>query len=223
MKKPKVIKTDLEKIIDAFLKEKLTYYCETETLGKNVETGNCYGYYTEISGVNITSFNLNDFINNISKTKDKILKYCVDRILRNSNLNKDSLETRVFGGYYGDEYEISLNNEISNKIVKNLESLKNKNDFDMIKEVLLLEYGYLLESINNKTSCNIEKINIKDVILNDYYVKKVNDLECYGEDYKLERGIYIKEGSKFRIIDGYHRFMAAKKLNYNTINAIVLS
>lgn len=223
MKKPKIIKTDLEKIIDAFVNEKLTYYCETETLGKNVEAGNYYGYYTEISGVNITSFNLNDFINKISETTDKILKYCVDRILRNSNLNKDSLETRVFGGYYGDEFEISLNDEISNKIIKNLESLKNKNDFEMIKEVLLLEYGYLLESINNKTLCNIEEINIKDVILNDYYVKKVNDLECYGEDYKLERGIYIKEGSKFRIIDGYHRFMAAKKLNYNTINAIVLS
>lgn len=49
MKNQEVIKTDLEKIIDAFVNEKLTYYCETETLGKNVEAGNYYGYYTEIS------------------------------------------------------------------------------------------------------------------------------------------------------------------------------
>lgn len=141
--------------------------------------------------------------------------YCIDRILRTHYLyDEDSWEVKWSNSYYGDEVDsIKIKQSIVSKIEKDinnllcLTSLKDKIEFILIKE-----YGKLLDKILEK-SYKIIEVNKKDIVFGQELYKETLDPTHYysDENYDLIRGICLQDGSKWRVIDGYHRLSSTEK------------
>ena len=117
-----------------------------------------------------------------------------------------------------------------------LEKSSNMSDYEKVMYILNKEYGYVLTSLQNKHNAEIISINISDIVqLNEeYYVKvnnhnKVNDLykELYSNDDKMDFQkfpvcVLLKEGDKYRVIDGYHRLFVARTSDYGEIIKVIV-
>ena len=142
--------------------------------------------------------------------------YTIDRILRSYKIwENDNWNIEVEGGYYGQEAgDVTIKETIADKIdeelwtVFSLPSLKEK-----IEYLLKVEYGKVLPELSN---CSYESIVIDkdDVIFGvDKHLNKVmkKDLDFYSDkNYNGIRGIVVKSGDKWRIVDGYHRIFTTK-------------
>lgn len=142
--------------------------------------------------------------------------YTIDRILRSYKIwENDNWNIEVDGGYYGQEAgNVTIKETIADKIdeelwtVFSLPSLKEK-----IEYLLNVEYGKVLPELSN---CNYESIVIDkdDVIFGvEKHLNKVmkKDLDFYSDkNYSGIRGIVVKSGDKWRIVDGYHRIFTTK-------------
>jgi hypothetical protein len=142
--------------------------------------------------------------------------YTIDRILRSYKIwENDNWNIEVDGGYYGQEAgNVTIKETIADKIdeelwtVFSLPSLKEK-----IEYLLNVEYGKVLPELSN---CNYESIVIDkdDVIFGvEKHLNKVmkKDLDFYSDkNYSGLRGIVVKSGDKWRIVDGYHRIFTTK-------------
>jgi len=97
---------------------------------------------------------------------------------------------------------------------------------DIINELLLLEYGYLLNHTTS-TQWSVIQIPLEAIQYNDYYAKNhLNKevVEAYTQTPTLISAIVYKmkntskqQPKKFQLIDGYHRVMAAKLRNQEYI------
>ena len=142
--------------------------------------------------------------------------YTIDRILRSYKIwENENWNIEVEGGYYGQEAgNVTIKESIADKIdeelwtVFSLPSLKEK-----IEYLLNVEYGKVLPELSN---CNYESIVIdKDNIVFgvEKHLNKVmkKDLDFYADkNYNGIRGIVVKSGDKWRIVDGYHRIFTTK-------------
>lgn len=142
--------------------------------------------------------------------------YTIDRILRSYKIwENDNWNIEVDGGYYGQEAgNVTIKESIADKIdeelwtVFSLPSLKEK-----IEYLLNVEYGKVLPELSN---CSYESIVIDkdDVIFGvEKHLNKVmkKDLDFYSDkNYSGIRGIVVKSGDKWRIVDGYHRIFTTK-------------
>ena len=142
--------------------------------------------------------------------------YTIDRILRSYKIwENENWDIEVEGGYYGQEAgNVTIKETIADKIdeelwtVFSLPSLKEK-----IEYLLNVEYGKVLPELSN---CNYESIVIDkdDVIFGvEKHLNKVmkKDLDFYSDkNYSGLRGIVVKSGDKWRIVDGYHRIFTTK-------------
>ena len=142
--------------------------------------------------------------------------YTIDRILRSYKIwENDNWNIEVDGGYYGQEAgNVTIKESIADKIdeelwtVFSLPSLKEK-----IEYLLNVEYGKILPELSN---CNYESIVIDkdDVVFGvEKHLNKVmkKDLDFYSDkNYSGIRGIVVKSGDKWRIVDGYHRIFTTK-------------
>ena len=142
--------------------------------------------------------------------------YTIDRILRSYKIwENENWNIEVEGGYYGQEVnDVRIKESIADKIeeelliVFSLPSLKEK-----IEYLLKVEYGKILPELSN---CNYESIVIDkdDVIFGvEKHLNKVmkKDLDFYADkNYNGIRGIVVKSGDKWRIVDGYHRIFTTK-------------
>jgi hypothetical protein len=142
--------------------------------------------------------------------------YTIDRILRSYKIwENDNWNIEVDGGYYGQEAgNVTIKESIADKIdeelwtVFSLPSLKEK-----IEYLLNVEYGKVLPELSN---CNYESIVIDkdDVVFGvEKHLNKVmkKDLDFYSDkNYSGIRGIVVKSGEKWRIVDGYHRIFTTK-------------
>lgn len=139
---------------------------------------------------------------------DDFLDYCVDRILTIYQVyDEDSWSLLTGRGYYGEEVngvELSSFSEI----VKDIKNLIKLSPNKRIEFVLEKEYGHLLDSIKDKNWIESE-INVSDVIFNQGYFKKLKP-ESYYQNIELPLGVYLKQGEKYRLIDGFHRFISNK-------------
>ena len=86
--------------------------------------------------------------------------------------------------------------------------------------ILEKEYGYLLpDTINNKWE--IKDINPKSVSYNTSYYRKLPQVK-YPNEPDVPLGVYLQDGKdKFRLIDGYHRFISNqnnKSIKYSLKN-----
>lgn len=157
---------------------------------------------------------------------DEIDKYCCERILNLSGLdNVNSYDISKFNGYYGEEIDnvfFKGEKELSDNI-QNL--LKLKTDYEKIKFVLEFEYGFLLDKLGGKNVA-IREVVFKDLyISNNSYMGKLNrnKVKQYKQHYKdYPIGIYEDVGSKYKLIDGYHRYMATKQDNIKKCKIIYL-
>lgn len=142
--------------------------------------------------------------------------YTIDRILRSYKIwENDNWNIEVDGGYYGQEAgNVTIKESIADKIdeelwtVFSLPSLKEK-----IEYLLNVEYGKVLPELSN---CAYESIVIdkENVIFGvEKHLNKVmkKDLDFYSDkNYSGIRGIVVKSGDKWRIVDGYHRIFTTK-------------
>lgn len=207
-------------------KQDLSYLLDQYVLDYDYETTDCNGKCDDycrcnkIIDLEIKGVYLSYILDKLDG--DEIDKYCFDRILR---LNK-IYDTRLWGisttsGYYGEEIEganFSDEEKMFSEILKiqRLKSLKSKIEF-----ILNTEYGYILDCLKG-CKYKIQTIKKSDVQLNNKnYYNKI-DKDAYPSDWNEEGlpiGIYTGTSSGgYRIIDGYHRFVANKN---SEIRAIV--
>jgi hypothetical protein len=201
----------------------LAIQCEYERSDCN---GNCNDYCrcTSITITGHKNYSPSAIVRSISeKIESKFLKYAVDRIVHHLKLD-NSFETAVVGGYYGEETGGTyLTSNANQNMITNLTALKDLSDIDIVKYVLTMEYGYLLDSIKDCQEVEITEIDLNLISFNNEYRKKIDNSEnYYDEKYDQPRGIFIKNGEKYRLIDGYHRVGKANQLKMKTINAIVI-
>lgn len=165
--------------------------------------------------------NINKILYNID---EEFNLYSIDRIIRHFKLwDKDSWESNIIRGYYGEEIDsIKIDNSIALKIKKCLNDIFSIRGLSSRIEFLLnLEYGHILpELIGSKYK--ISEINKDDII----YFKKDYLKSCDKEDYYLDknyngiRGIVLPKDGKFRLIDGYHRFLSTDNKKIKMIEVI---
>jgi hypothetical protein len=142
--------------------------------------------------------------------------YTIDRILRSYKIwESENWNIEVEGGYYGQEVnDVTIKESIADKIeeelliVFSLPSLKEK-----IEYLLKVEYGKILPEITDSTYEYIV-IDKDEIIFGvEKHLNKVmkKDLDFYSDkNYNGIRGIVVKSGDKWRVIDGYHRIFSTK-------------
>ena len=142
--------------------------------------------------------------------------YTIDRIIRSYKIwENKNWDIEIEGGYYGQETgDVTIKESIADKIEEELltvfalPTLKEK-----IEYLLKVEYGKVLPELSN---CSYESIVIdKDDIIfgTEKHLDKVmkKDLDFYSDkNYSGFRGIVVKSGEKWRVIDGYHRIFSTK-------------
>lgn len=144
---------------------------------------------------------------------DKLIdRYCAERILTiNKVWEPDNWFIDICNGYYGQEIDgIYLEGGVQDNIESQLEDiLKLKSNREKLEYVLNLEYGFLLPELAGKT---YRVINIcpSEIEYGNGYHKKVVNIERY-KNYDLPRGVVLKNGDRYRLIDGYHRVKVAGK------------
>ena len=112
-------------------------------------------------------------------------------------------------GYYGDELEsIRLVNE--SQFIDDLKFLSISQE-ESILNLIKREYGYIDKKLHGKKF----KLDIieKDKIFfpQKSHYEKIPNLSYYSDEYyKLPRGIVIKDGDYYIVLDGYHRITNTK-------------
>jgi hypothetical protein len=145
-------------------------------------------------------------------------KYCIYRILViNKVYETSNWEVIVTGGYYGDEIEsVEIDHFLAEKISEQCDHLFTLSTLaDKLKFVLKLDYGYILEDIQGHDfeliSIYKSEIDFKKLNQNHINLCKIEPLDFYYESqYNLPRGIIRGTTDDYRIIDGFHRILAAK-------------
>lgn len=196
-------------------------------------TGNCDDYCrcTSIISSKINEVNVNAILSDVIDSKwEDVTKYCIDRILRYMLSEVNNYELIISRGYYGEEclgvkfIESSL--DLINDKLKKFEDCKS--DFEKIEFVLINEYGYLLETIANCGYSNvyIKTIQTSEIVKNEnHYAKLQKSVIDSYDNYDLPRCICIKDSvdSKYRLIDGYHRYHSAINQKLKEITILELS
>ena len=172
---------------------------------------------SKIINVGISSISINNMVEavcgyDLGRVMTNIDRYCLGRILvcnRFYDCDTDRWNLDIERSYYGEVVGgVYASVGKSNDDIKKYLSLKEDNE--RIFFVLDLEYGYVLDDVKNKTF-TIENIATKDIMaLSKGHYRKV-DKEVV-EYYRGESicGLVIKEADGYRLIDGYHRFIANK-------------
>ena len=167
---------------------------------------------TRINKVNVREV-VNELYNRHSRTDDDVDEYCFDRICHAFNVYDEYLyEVETCGGYYGEEVcGVWFENE--EKVFNAYyEMLKLKTPLEKIQYCLKLEYGYLLDCVESATSANIIEAPTNKISppQKEYFIK-VN--KSVIEEYKnmdLPIAVCVMNDNRYRLIDGYHRFVANK-------------
>lgn len=183
---------------------------------------NCYEYGCNSEGICRCSRIENARVNSVPDLKSSIKhffkkqseldQHCIERVLNSLNVyDASNWEILICGGYYGEEmngFEFSN----SQKAIQKLDELLSlKEDYEKINFILKLEYGYLLDSIKDKTDWKIKTVLVEKVrVGNKDYYQKLNQSKVEDYSKKLESDDIIcickQVGDDYIIIDGYHRF-----------------
>ena len=184
--------------------------------------------YDTINDDNDTSRKRNEkldiLLNGYGKDMDL---YTIDRILRKWKVyDPESWDIEICGGYYGQEIdEISLKydlcEELNTEIIKalSIESLKER-----VEYLLKLEYNKILPELE-ESEWSLEIVDLDKIIFgSEHHVKKCKkEIEKGSVKYRgyfyddknyntvltnLIRGVAIKKGDNYRLIDGYHRCLS---------------
>ena len=202
-------KTNLQWIVD-YDYDRSSCHCDA------YESGD-YCRCTTIERTWIEKVNVRDVVSELyhkhCRTDSYIDKYCFDRICHAFKIyDKDLYEVETGRGYYGEEvYGVYFENE--EKIFDAYYELFALNTvLDKVKFCLELEYSYLIDWVASATSAAIIDVSPKNIRLpqTEYFIKVDKDVieEYKGRD--LPIAVCIRDGDYYRLIDGYHRFVANK-------------
>jgi len=154
-----------------------------------------------------------------SSKEYRLIIYVINRILCGLGLHDPKhWGVRITTGYYGEEIDsVHLKDTV---LVKALEEhlaallplIESGKYTPLVEQLLVLEYGYLLESLQG-TEWTIEMISPKDIVLNEEYYRKIKldkELQRQYEEWPYIMGAIVDLGNgHYRLIDGFHRHMAA--------------
>jgi len=202
------------------------YSCETS--GCN-EEGICR--CGSISNVRVTGVACEDVAAKLCASwgvKGPLALYCMDRIVRSLSLYKnENWQAQIGGDYYGDEVNaITLTSQAEGRIadvVAALREAKNKIEF-----VLTREYGFVSDNLKGK-KWSIESVSLKDVDAgSDGQMRKVDrdGVDCYITPNYVRQNLPIgivlpNSAGGFRLVDGYHRLVAAREAGKKKVNIVV--
>ena len=154
------------------------------------------------------------------KDRSDMNEYCFDRICTAFKIyDKDYYDVESCGGYYGEEIESVYFINESKVVDAFLEVLKFETDIEKIKFVLELEYGYLLDKVKNTTVAYIFPVATKTIELpqQEYFVRLDKEVIEDYKNRKLPVAVCLECGGRYKLIDGYHRFVANKDRATNQI------
>jgi hypothetical protein len=151
-----------------------------------------------------------------------IQQYALERFLR-IKLGRDGLDFNTCGGYYGDEMDsIYVNNR--DRLWAEYQPLLNcTDDAELIRMVLLLDYGHIPESIQGFTRAFVDIADLQSIEAgNREYLGAMDDrdtVETYAKQWfkpwnitSLDTDIPLcvcrKSGDALVLVDGYHRYSA---------------
>lgn len=142
-----------------------------------------------------------------------INEYCFDRICYAFKIyDEDLYEVETGGGYYGDEvYGVYFENE--EKIFNAYNELLSLNtNIEKIQYCLRLEYGYLIDCVESATSVDIIKTSPNNVRppQKEYFIKVDKTVIEEYKNRDLPIAVCLRDGDKYKLVDGYHRFVANK-------------
>lgn len=182
---------------------------------------------TTITNTWINDVNVNEVVNELyhrhSRDNSYIDRYCFDRICRAFKVYDRSLyEVETGGGYYGEEvYGVYFEDE--EKIFDAYYELLELNTvLEKIQYCLKLEYGYLIDCVESATSADIIKVSPNDIRLpqREYFIKVDKNVIAEYKNIHLPIAVCMRDEDKYRLVDGYHRFVANK--DREEIDIIVL-
>lgn len=207
MKKPIFRKTDLCWIVD--------YDYDRSGCTCGAEYGICR--CTTIEHTWIRKVHTQDVVKELyrqySRSDSEIDKYCFDRICYALKIYDEYLyEVETGGGYYGEEvYGVYFEDEEKIFNAYN-ELLSLDSNLAKIQYCLKLEYGYLLDCVESTTSVSIIEVSPSAICTPqmEYFKKVDKDVIEEYKDRNLPIAVCIRHGDKYRLIDGYHRFVANK-------------
>lgn len=164
------------------------------------------------------SFNRDAIICSIFYGGEEVDLYCINRLLTILKFyKKDIWDINIVDGYYGQIVDsITIKPEPLKELNKHLTRIMN---YDTLKEkieyCLFIEYGRVLAILSDK-DYDLFPISYRDIEFsesNTLHVNKISfeDISHYfPEKYSGPRGICKKIGSKYWILDGFHRILAMK-------------
>lgn len=175
-----------------------------------------------ISNPRILSVNSWVIANHFADLGDPLQHYAIERYC--ARLETDDFKIDWSHSYYGDEIDsVELNDSVKQKIV----DIKNLQGTDLIEFALKNEYGDVLPQYRNRTWGYIQKAPFEPIILGKTDRRDINKdrIEFYksnignGDQYKPVLLCELHE-QIFRVIDGYHRYMAIKELGIKNVDII---
>ena len=207
MNKPTFKKTNLSWVVD-YDYERSGCHCDAYERGD-------YCRCTTIERAWVEEVNVQEVVDALyseyHKNTTELDKYCFDRICHTFKIyDKDLYEVETGSGYYGEEvYGVYFDDE--EKIVKAYHELTSlKTDAEKVKYCLKLEYGYLLECVTTANHSYTVSV-VPDLVKlpnREYFTKVNRDVVDAYRNRKLPIAVCVKECESYRLIDGYHRFVA---------------
>jgi len=206
------------------LRELVTKSCYAE-YDSNSTTwcdGSCEDYCrcSRIINTKVTEVYIASIVSKMVKDiSDPIRAYCFSRLLMRSELFDPGLwEVDICNGYYGEETEgASFDARKLNELEKVLTKfLKIKKHRLMVEFTLKNEYGYILPALENQEWQILDVPTGKVILSNqDHYQRldqSVVDMYKDKEWQKLDlpHAVVCLSNGNLRLIDGYHRWVAAK-------------
>lgn len=182
---------------------------------------------TTIEHAWIDNINVNKVIRKLyethSRTDFAIDEYCFDRICSAFKIyDKDYYEIETGYGYYGEEvYGVYFDNE--EKIFNAYyEVIALETGIEKIKYCLKLEYNYLIDRVESASLAHILRMSPSNIRLpqTEYFIKLENNVIEDYKDRKLPVAVCVRDEGCYRLIDGYHRYIANK--DRDKVDIIVL-
>lgn len=148
-------------------------------------------------------------------------EYCIERIVRVSNLRKTShWFCSEDYGYLPEANEVKRLGNI-------FKSMIDMSNADKVKAALKEEYGYILPQLQDLKNAETITLPINDIeVANGDYLRKLE--KEYVDQYdntELLRGVVIKSPvspNACRLIDGYHRYASALNQKLKKVEMIIL-
>ena len=204
-----------------------SYECSDMNCGCRDNSDYCRS--SQYKGLRVSKIDLNSirfhFLEKSNSRKDiqsvtdtPFIHYCVDRLLRiHKVFDNDLWDITTCHGYYGDEIN-SITFNGFDSLVSDIKEVLLLPENKQVPFVLKKEYDFILDSLKNK-SFSILKVDINDIVIGNKEYKKKVCVRDYYFDESLPVGVFLKEGGKYRLIDGYHRYCLLKT-NTKKINII---